>query len=82
MNIEECIELKAKDIHKKVISWRRDIHQHPELGNLEFRTSRIVAEHLRALGFDEVQTDVAYTGVVGILKGNEEGPVVDLLNLH
>ena len=78
MNIEECIELKAKDIHKKVISWRRDIHQHPELGNLEFRTSRIVAEHLRALGFDEVQTDVAYTGVVGILKGNEEGPVVAL----
>lgn len=60
-----------------VISWRQDIHQHPELGNREIRTAGLVAEHLKALGM-EVRTDIAHTGVVGILKGAKEGPVVAL----
>lgn len=61
----------------KVIAWRRDFHQHPELGNEETRTAGIVAAHLRKLGF-EVKTGVARTGVVGILKGGKPGPVVAL----
>jgi amidohydrolase len=61
----------------KVIAWRRDIHQHPELSNREVRTSKIVADHLRALGLD-VRTGVAKTGVVGLLRGGRPGPVVAL----
>ncbi|UYZ62476.1 amidohydrolase [Hymenobacter weizhouensis] len=61
----------------KVIAWRRDIHQHPELGNQETRTAALVAEHLRKLGL-EVQTGVARTGVVALLKGGKPGPVVAL----
>ena len=62
---------------KRVIAWRRDFHQNPELGNHEFRTSKLIAEHLEKLGM-EVQTGVAHTGVVGILKGKFEGPVIAL----
>jgi amidohydrolase len=65
------------ELEPKVIQWRRDFHQHPELGNQEFRTSKIVADHLRSLGL-EVKTGVAHTGVVGILKGGKPGPVVAL----
>ena len=61
----------------KVIAWRRDIHEHPELGNQETRTAAIIAAHLKKLGF-EVQTGVARTGVVGILRGGKPGPVVAL----
>ena len=61
----------------KVIEWRRDFHQHPELGNRETRTSKIVAEHLKSLGL-EVRTGVAHTGVVGVLHGGQPGPVVAL----
>ncbi|UOQ66436.1 amidohydrolase [Hymenobacter volaticus] len=61
----------------KVIACRRDLHEHPELGNQETRTAGIVAEQLKKLGF-EVQTGVARTGVVGILKGGKPGPVVAL----
>ena len=61
----------------KVIEWRRDFHQHPELGNREFNTSKKVAEHLRKLGL-EVKTGIARTGVTGILKGGKPGPVVML----
>ena len=61
----------------KVIAWRRDLHQNPELGNREFRTSKIVADHLRSLGI-EVKEKVAHTGVVGLLKGGKPGPVVAL----
>lgn len=57
----------------QVIAWRRDIHQHPELGNHEFRTSELVAKQLRALGLD-VKTGVAHTGVVALLKGGKPGP--------
>ena len=72
-----AIERATADVLPQVVAWRRDIHQHPELGLQEVRTSRIVAEHLRSLGM-EVQTGVAGTGVVGILKGGRPGKVVAL----
>ena len=56
------------EIEDKVIEWRRDIHQYPELSNREFRTAEKVATHLASLGI-EVQTKVAHTGVVGVPKG-------------
>ncbi|MBV8250741.1 MAG: amidohydrolase, partial [Comamonas sp.] len=71
------IDERAKAIEQKLIAWRRDIHEHPELGNLETRTSALVAEHLRKLGL-EVKTGMAVTGVVGLLKGGKPGPVVAL----
>lgn len=71
------INTAADAIEKKVVAWRRDFHENPELGNLEFRTSKIIADHLRSLGI-EVQDKVAVTGVVGILKGGKPGPVVAL----
>ncbi|UCE05353.1 MAG: amidohydrolase [bacterium] len=64
-------------IESKVIEWRRDFHQHPELSNREFRTAQKVADHLRALGL-EVKTEIAHTGVVGILYGKKSKPVVAL----
>ncbi|HEX4986392.1 MAG TPA: amidohydrolase [Burkholderiales bacterium] len=67
----------ADRVEPRVIEWRHDIHAHPELGNREFRTAGLVAEHLKALGL-EVQTGVAHTGVVAILKGGRPGPVVAL----
>ena len=72
------IDLSASALEAQVIAWRRDLHQHPELGNREFRTAGVVADHLRALGLDEVRTGVAHTGVVGLLKGALPGPVVAL----
>ena len=67
----------ADKIESKVIAWRRDFHEHPELGNSEHRTAGIIAKHLQSLGI-EVKTGVAKTGVVGILKGGKPGPVVAL----
>ncbi|CAN5333607.1 amidohydrolase [soil metagenome] len=69
---------EADEILPGVIADRRHFHEHPELGFQEFETSRIVAERLRSLGFDEVQTGVATTGVVGILHGSKPGKVVAL----
>ena len=63
----------ANKLTPQVIAWRRDIHQHPELGNHEFRTSELVARQLRSLGL-EVKTGVAHTGVVALLKGGKSGP--------
>jgi len=60
----------------QIIEMRHQIHQNPELGNREFETAALVAGHLRALGFDEVTTDVAHTGVVGILIGGLPGDTV------
>ena len=67
---------KIDAVMPKVVEWRRDFHQHPELSNQEFRTAKIVADHLRSLGM-EVETEVAHTGVVGTLRGGD-GPVVAL----
>lgn len=75
--LQAKIDKHAKDIEQKMIQWRRDFHQHPELSNREFKTAAKVAEHLKSLGID-VQTGVAHTGVVGILKGGKPGPVVAL----
>ena len=71
------VTLAVEKIDQKLIGWRRDFHEHPELGNQEIRTSAIIAQHLRLLGM-EVKTGVAHTGVVGILKGGKPGPVVAL----
>ncbi len=76
--LHHLIDAAAAAIEAKVVAWRRDLHEHPELGNRETRTAGIVADHLRALGFDEVRTGVAHTGVVGLLKGGQPGPVVAL----
>jgi amidohydrolase len=70
------IQPKIDAVMPKVVTWRRDFHQHPELSNQEFRTAEIIADHLRTLGM-EVQTEVAHTGVVGTLRGGD-GPVVAL----
>jgi amidohydrolase len=64
-------------LEPKLIAWRRDIHQHPELSNREFKTAEKVAAHLKTLGL-EVKTNVGHTGVIGILKGGKPGPVIAL----
>lgn len=71
------IDEKSRSLEKKAVEWRRDFHQHPELGNRELKTAEKVAAHLKQLGL-EVQTGIAHTGVVGILKGGKPGPVVAL----
>ena len=71
------IDRRAAQVESKVIAWRRDIHQHPELSNREVRTAKLVADHLRRLGM-QVRTGVAHTGVVGLLRGGKPGPVVAL----
>lgn len=65
-------------VEPRVIEWRRDFHEHPELSNREFRTSEKVAAHLRSLNIDDVQTGIAHTGVVGTLVGGKPGPVIAL----
>ena len=62
------IDVRAAAVLPKVVVWRRDIHQHPELSNRETRTAKLVADHLTSLGL-EVRTGVAHTGVVGVLRG-------------
>lgn len=71
------IDRRAAEVMPRVVEWRRDIHEHPELSNREFRTAKLVADHLRGLGI-EVETEVAHTGVVGVLRGGKPGPVVAL----
>ena len=73
----QILDKAYQKIESKVIEWRHDIHQHPELSNREFRTAKKVAEHLQSLGL-EVETGVAHTGVVGLLKGKKPGKVVAL----
>ena len=75
---DAAIAAAADKVEPRVVSWRRDFHQNPELGNREVRTAGIVAQHLRALGFDSIREQVAHTGVVGVLKGGQPGPVVAL----
>jgi len=70
---DQRIDDLADSIEQKVIAWRHDIHQHPELGNREFRTSKLIADHLRKLDFDVVKDRIAPTGVVGILRGGKPG---------
>lgn len=73
----EQIDKQAAAINDKVVAWRRDLHQNPELSNREFKTAEKVAAHLKSLGL-EVRTGVAKTGVIGILRTGKPGPVVGL----
>ncbi len=75
--LERAVEGHLCDIEQKLIGWRRDFHQHPELGNCETRTAGIVAAHLERIGL-KVTTGVAHTGVVALLEGGRPGPVVAL----
>jgi amidohydrolase len=75
--LDAALAAAIDKVAPKVVGWRRDFHQNPELGNREVRTGGIVAQHLRALGL-EVREKVAHTGVVGLLKGAHPGPVVAL----
>ncbi|SDS20543.1 amidohydrolase [Formosa sp. Hel1_31_208] len=74
---QNLIEKEFIDIESKVIQWRHDFHQNPELSNREFKTADKIAAHLKSLGM-EVQTGIGKTGVVGVLKGNQPGKVVAL----
>ena len=73
----QSLQADYDKVAPKVIEWRRDIHQNPELSNREFKTAEKIASHLKSLGMD-VQTGVAHTGVVGVLKGDQPGKVVAL----
>ncbi len=75
--VSQKINTISKDIESQVIEWRRDFHEHPELSNREFRTAEVIAEYLKSLGMD-VQTEVGKTGVVGLLRGKNDTPVVAL----
>jgi amidohydrolase len=75
--VNEKLMLDAESIESKVIQWRREIHQNPELSNREFKTAAKIAAHLKSLGL-EVQTGVGKTGVIGILRGDQPGKVIAL----
>ena len=71
------IDRHAAEIEQKVVDWRRNIHQYPELSNREFKTAEKVAKHLEDLGLS-VKTGIAHTGVIGVLDTGKDGPVVGL----
>src|SRR5438874_1023683 len=75
--VDQRIDDLAKQVEPSVIACRRDIHQHPELGNAETRTSKLIADKLKSLGIS-VKTPIAHTGVVGVLRGGKPGRVVAL----
>jgi amidohydrolase len=75
--LDQKLDAAASKVEPSVIACRRDIHQHPELGNREIRTSKLIADKLKSLGI-EVKTPIAHTGVVGVLKGGKPGRVVAL----
>jgi Metal-dependent amidase/aminoacylase/carboxypeptidase len=77
LNAQLIDQEEFNQIESKVIEWRRDFHEHPELSNREFETAKKIAQHLGLLGI-EVQTGVAHTGVVGLLKGDMPGAVIAL----
>src|SRR6187431_424617 len=76
-DLTEKINVATSKIETKCIAWRRDIHQNPELGNNEFRTAKLIADHFRSLGI-EVKEGIGKTGVVGILRGAKPGPCIGL----
>ena len=69
---------RIAEFHDDMTAWRRDLHAHPELGFQETRTSAVVAEKLRAFGFDEVHTGIATTGVVGVLRAGQGDDTIGL----
>ncbi|WP_178985655.1 amidohydrolase [Winogradskyella helgolandensis] len=76
-NAQNSIESDINAIENKMIAWRHHFHEHPELSNREFKTAEKIAEHLKSLGLD-VETGIAKTGVVALLKGNQPGKVIAL----
>lgn len=76
-DLKQRLETELDPLMQKVIAWRHNIHQFPELGNREYKTSKKVAKHLESLGI-EVETKIAYTGVVGLIRGGKPGPTVAL----
>ncbi len=77
VRVARDLDARAAQVLPKVVAWRRDIHEHPELSNRETRTAKLVADHLAMLGL-EVKTGVGKTGVVGVLRGGKPGSVVAL----
>lgn len=75
--IQAKIEALSEQVEAKMIEWRHHLHENPELSNREFETATYIEAHLKSLGL-EVQTGVAKTGIVAILKGGKPGPVVAL----
>jgi amidohydrolase len=71
------VDRLTTELNPQVVAWRRDFHKNPELGNREVRTSKVIADELRKLGY-AVTTNVATTGVIGVLRGGRPGPVVAL----
>jgi amidohydrolase len=76
-NLVSDIDARAQAIQSKLTTWRRHLHQHPELGNREFKTAAYIVDQLKGLGL-EIKTGIAKTGVVAILKGGKPGPVIAL----
>ncbi|WP_179320165.1 amidohydrolase [Winogradskyella helgolandensis] len=76
-NAQNSIESDINAIENKMIAWRHHFHEHPELSNREFKTAEKIAEHLKSLGLD-VETGIAKTGVVALLKGDQPGKVIAL----
>ena len=74
--LEARIDAEMGRVIARITELRHRIHEYPELGNREFETARLVADHLTGLGFDDVRTGVAHTGVVAVLRGGRPGPVV------
>lgn len=72
------VDAAAKSLQPKVLAWRRDIHEHPELGNRETRTAAKVAAHLKSLGLEDIRTGIAHTGVTAVLRGGRPGPKLAL----
>lgn len=72
---QQQLEAAIAKVDSKVIAWRRDIHQHPELSNRETRTAKLVADHLKQLGL-EVKTGIAHNGVTAVLKGGKPGRTI------
>ena len=76
-DLKNDLEKQIGPLMDKVIEWRHDIHQNPELSNREYRTARKIEAHLRSLNI-KVQTKIAYTGVVGLIEGDLPGPTIAL----
>ena len=76
-SINTQLEHTTQSVSEKVITWRRHLHQYPELSNREFETAKYITNHLKSLGL-EVQTGVAHTGVVAKLSGGKKGPLIAL----
>lgn len=75
LTAQQSIQQDILEIEDKLIEWRRDFHQNPELSNREFKTAEKIAKHLTDIGL-QVETNIAKTGVVAILEGDQPGKVI------